>query len=109
MTQIGLDQDVPTFLVMGGLIRGKIALVNNDLELASKSLRNAKHIAEDNELVNLLYKVDEYSIESELSEWDTRTSKDLSLTDRIDRAHIQEYVAHAIKVKEKMINPGFRN
>ncbi len=85
--------EIPSLIAKGySCVRSKHGMLNSTLSQIEIFLENTK-ISIPKTMFNKIQGEDQ-------------PDKDLSLIERVEKAEIQEYLSHAISVKEKMVNSG---
>ncbi len=84
------------------LLKAKFAVIEGDLPGSYKYYEQAREIATDNLLTQLLRNVDEDQrmFEAEFSKWENLIQRNVSIQQRIEQSRIEEYIIEA----QKMVN-----
>lgn len=105
--EIAQNQESSSMTIMALLLQTKLALVQGDVEEASQLLSNAKKIASEKKLVNLLaqIKAEQESVQAELDKWNELIQRKASIQERIEHAQIASWLVEAKKIQETWVNP----
>ena len=92
---------------MALLLQTKLALVQGNVEEASQLLSNAKKIASEKKLGNLLsqIKMEQETVQAELGKWNELIQRKASIQERIEHARIASWLVEAKKIQETWVNP----
>ncbi|MHA2054808.1 MAG: tetratricopeptide repeat protein, partial [Candidatus Hodarchaeales archaeon] len=106
--KIGQSQKSSSMIIMALLLRTKLALVQGDVETASHLLSNAKKIASEKKLVNLLkqVKMEQETVQAELDKWNELIQRKASIQERIEHAQIATWLVEAKKIQETWVSPA---
>ncbi|MHA2247684.1 MAG: tetratricopeptide repeat protein [Candidatus Hodarchaeales archaeon] len=106
--EIAKSQKSPMLLVMALILKTKLTLVHSgDFEEASILLSEAKQIAEEKKLGNLLVKVkiEQETVQAELNKWNEMIQRKASIQERVEHARIANWLVEAKKIQEAWTRP----
>jgi tetratricopeptide (TPR) repeat protein len=108
LQKIGQSQESSSVIIMALLLHTKLALVQGDVETASQLLSNAKKIASEKKLVNLLkqVKTEQETVQAELDKWNELIQRKASIQERIEHAQIATWLVEAKKMQETWVSPA---
>ncbi|MHA2113246.1 MAG: hypothetical protein ACW98W_17400 [Candidatus Hodarchaeales archaeon] len=108
LQKIGQSQESSSMIIMALLLNTKLALVQGDVETASQLLSNAKKIASEKKLVNLLrqVKTEQETVQAELDKWNELIQRKASIQERIEHAQIATWLVEAKKMQETWVSPA---
>jgi tetratricopeptide (TPR) repeat protein len=106
--EVAQNQKSSLLTVMSLLLKTKLALVRGELEEANFLLSDAKRIASEKKLVNLLsrVKIEQETVQAELDKWDELIQRKASIQERIEQARITNYIVEAKKIQEAWVRPS---
>ncbi|MFX0182586.1 MAG: tetratricopeptide repeat protein [Candidatus Hodarchaeota archaeon] len=106
--EIAQNQKSSLLTVMAILLKTKLALVRGEVEQANFLLSDAKRIASEKKLVNLLSRIknEQETVQAELDWWDDLIRRKASIQERIEHARITDYLMEAKKIQEAWIRPS---
>jgi tetratricopeptide (TPR) repeat protein len=107
--EIAQAQQSPLLLVMALILKTKLTLVHSgDFEEASLLLSEAKQIAEEKKLGNLLVKVkiEQETVQAELDKWNELIQRKASIQERVKHARIADWLVEAKKIQEAWTRPS---
>lgn len=107
--EIAQNQKSPLLLVMALILKTKLTLVHSgDFEEASLLLSEAKQIAEEKKLGNLLVKVkiEQETVQAELNKWNELIQRKASIQERVEHARIASWLVEAKKIQETWTRPS---
>jgi len=95
-------QNSSWLLVLAFVLQSKLALIQEDLESAVDQLDNAEALAKEQNLGNLLSKVNEEQevLHMEFEKWQELFRRNASLSERIELARFEKYLSEAKKLQE---------
>ncbi len=101
------NQQSSSLTILALLLQTKLALVQGDVEEASHLLSNAKKIASEKNLINLLVqiKVEQETVQTELDKWNQLIQRKASIQERVEHAQIASWLVEAKKIQETWVNP----
>ncbi|MFX0015529.1 MAG: tetratricopeptide repeat protein [Promethearchaeota archaeon] len=104
---IANSQQSSSLTILSLLLQTKLALVQGDVEEASQLLSNAKKLASEKKLVNLLtqIKAEQETVQAELDKWNQLIQRKASIQERIEHAQIASWLVEAKKIQETWVNP----
>ena len=104
---IAQEQQSSFLSIVALLLHTKLALVQGDVEEASQLLSNAKKIASEKILVNLLaqIKAEQETVQVELDKWNELIQRKASIQERVEHAQIASWLVEAKKIQETWVNP----
>ncbi|UCG01567.1 MAG: tetratricopeptide repeat protein [Candidatus Heimdallarchaeota archaeon] len=105
--KISQNQESSSMTIMALLLQTKLALVRGDVEGASQLLSDAKKIASDKNLVNLLaqIKAEQETVQAELDKWNELIQRKATIQERVEHARIASWLVEAKKIQETWVNP----
>ncbi|MFX0122973.1 MAG: tetratricopeptide repeat protein [Candidatus Hodarchaeota archaeon] len=89
-------------LIMTLVLQAKLATIEGDINKALELLEQAREIAEEKKLVNLINQVksEQTSLKNELNKWQALADRNASLQERIAFIEIEEYLQEAVKIRD---------
>lgn len=84
------------------VLQAKFATIEGDANNALEILEQARNIAEEKKLVNLInqVKAEQTSLKKELNKWQALDDRNASLQERIAFIEVEEYLQEAIKIRD---------
>jgi len=106
--EVAQKQKSSLLSVMALLLKTKLALVRGEVEKANGLLSDAKKIASEKKLRNLLSKVkiEQETVQAELNKWDELIQRKASIQERIEQARIANYIVEAKQIQEAWMRPS---
>lgn len=107
--EIAQNQKSPRLLAMALILKTKLTLVHSgDFEEASLLLSEAKKIAEEKKLGNLLVKIkiEQETVQAELNKWNELIQRKASIQERVEQAQIASWLVEAKKIQEAWTRPS---
>ncbi|MFX0051857.1 MAG: tetratricopeptide repeat protein, partial [Candidatus Hermodarchaeota archaeon] len=107
--EIAQSQKSPLLMVMALILKTKLTLIHSgDFEEASFLLSEAKQLAEEKKLGNLLVKVkiEQETVQAELDKWNDMIQRKASIQERVEHAQIAGWLVEAKKIQEAWARPS---
>jgi hypothetical protein len=104
----GKTNNDPKTIIKALLLMSKLSLLDGDLKRVEQLLGEAHEIADQAGVINLMNQIlqEKSQIKTELEKWDSLLARNAPIRERIEQAHLEEYVQEALRfIEDEKLQP----